>query len=179
MDTSIPFEAYPIFGQWPLCRVCYVPPKQCRVNVLLWSDGRTVPFTPTAFSILVLFQQRLFNRKADVYGSSLLLTAKPWLDTSYFHSLYNTIPVFIDYCRISPMETTFMLSPKTDPHPSNCYYTVTTSYNTFPYLWKVWPSRGYSHSRLRTPLLGHMGGISLLWLSYVFAPMRGKSSTCD
>lgn len=124
MDTSIPFEAYPIFGQWPLCRVCYVPPKQCRVNVLLWSDGRTVPFTPTAFSILVLFQQRLFNRKADVYGSSLLLTAKPWLDTSYFHSLYNTIPVFIDYCRISPMETTFMLSPKTDPHPSNCYCTV-------------------------------------------------------
>ena len=90
----------------------------------LLRSAQTVPFTPTAFSILVLFQQRLFNRKADVYGSSLLLTAKPWLDTSYFHSLYNTIPVFIDYCRISPMETTFMLSPKTDPHPSNCYCTV-------------------------------------------------------
>ena len=28
-------------------------------------------------------------------------------------------------------------------------------------------------------LLGHIGGISPLWLSYVFALMRGKSSTCD
>ena len=38
----------------------------------------------------------------------------------------------------------------------------------------------FSHFRLRTLiLLGHIGGISLLWLSYVFALMRGKSPTCD
>ncbi len=28
----------------------------------------------------------------------------------------------------------FYAVPKRSPHPSNCYYTVTTSYNTFPYL---------------------------------------------
>ena len=76
-------------------------------------------------------------------------------------------------------ENNFYIVPRVYPHPSNYYYTVTTSYDTFPHLWKVWPNRGYSHSRLRTPLLGHLGGISPFWLSYVFAPMRGKSSTCD
>ena len=85
-----------------------------------------------------------------------------WLVTDFFHSFPKIIPVFMDYCRISTVEIAFMPSLKDPPHPSSCYYTVTTSYNTFPYLWKVWPSRGYSHSRLRTPLLGHMGGISLL-----------------
>ena len=124
--------------------------------------GRIASFTPMVFPTWPLFQQRLLNRTVDVCGSSMPLTARPWLDTGFFHPFLKMIPVFIDYCWISTVEIAFMPSLKDPPHPSNCYYTVTTSYNTFPYLWKVWPSRGYSHSRLRTLLLGHMGGISPL-----------------
>ena len=87
------------------------------------------------------------------------------LVTGFFHSLYNAILVFIDYCRITSVETNFIPSPRIYPYPSNHYCIIWSSYDTSQYLDKVWPSREFSLSRLRMLLLGHIGGISLLWLS--------------
>ena len=88
-----------------------------------------------------------------------------WLVTDFFHSLYNAIPVFKDYFCFSLVKTNFILSPRVYPYPPNHYCIIWSSYDTSQYLDKVWPSREFSLSRLRMLLLGHMGGISLLWLS--------------
>ena len=45
-----------------------------------------------------------------------------WLVTDFFHSLYNAIPVFIDYYRISTVGTNFIPSPRGYPRSSNRYY---------------------------------------------------------
>ena len=63
--------------------------------------GRIASFTPMVFPTWPLFQQRLLNRTVDVCGSSMPLTARPWLDTGFFHPFLKMIPVFIDCYRIS------------------------------------------------------------------------------
>ena len=84
--------------------------------------GRIASFTPMVFPTWPLFQQRLLNRTVDVCGSSMPLTARPWLDTGFFHPFLKMIPVFIDYCWISTVEIAFMLPPRGYPRSFNRYY---------------------------------------------------------
>ena len=137
-----------------------------------------------AFPTLALFQQRLLNQMADVYRSSLLLF--PGTQVAGYLIGYEFLLLFLkndaDIHGLFPFYlggNKLYTIPKYFPLSFNCYCIISSSYNTSNAYKKFDPAGGFSHSRLRTLLLGHIGGISLLWLSYIFAPMRSKSSTCD
>ena len=103
--------------------------------------GRIASFTPMVFPTWPLFQQRLLNRTVDVCGSSMPLTARPWLDTGFFHPFLKMIPVFIDYCWISTVEIAFMLPPRGYPRSFNRYY-INRHHTMYSYACKMFDPAG-------------------------------------
>ena len=126
MPFQVLTHVHPVAAHNDLCRHPYSGPKYpsrfLRLRCTRWNFSvvgyqrlhLTSYFHSFCNTILMfVYQRRAFNifmPWASSYRNSLLPTIGYLVTYRFFHSLYNTIPVFVDYFRLTLMEANFIPS---------------------------------------------------------------------